>query len=102
MLVKEGDDCYVTTDEEKIKKYYLKAFRKRNTKLENLTEEWLGCTLQKQVLTKKFMTKFYNCQHIDEIKNITRLLPLNKAMGPSDVSYEMIRKLDDRGIETLR
>ena len=102
----ENNIKYISTDQKEIKNqvenYYLKAFGKRNSNFQNLSKEWKDQYKPKEYINPDWYANLLKRPNDQEINEILKELPANKASGPSGIPYEMIKKLNKMGKDILK
>ena len=97
-----NQSSYIFTDPEIVKtqtaEYYKKAFGKRNTNFANLSDEWKKQYNPIARIEDKWYNEILTKSTPQELKDIFKSLPNDKASGPSGISYEMFKKMRDNSI----
>jgi hypothetical protein len=100
----KGED-YITTQREEIfhqiYKYYSEAFKKRDAGFEHLEDSWKEQYSPREFIKDEWFSPLYNKIEEEELKATLRVLPNNKAAGPSGIKYEMLKHLGNEGITVL-
>ena len=113
MMTKEtidskGNNCqfkYITTKPHEVKsqveEYYTKAFGKRRSNFESMSKSWRDQYKPREYIEENWFDGVIKKIDETEIEEIIRSLPNNKAPGPSEITYEMLKKLGNKGLKTL-
>jgi hypothetical protein len=96
---------YISTRPEDIEQqtrdYYIKAFKKRNSNFDNLSQSWKDQYKPRSYIDESWFENVLKEIEIQEIDETIKSLPNNKASGPSGITYEMLKRLGSKGKITL-
>jgi hypothetical protein len=106
MVDQEEDNKFITTNPTTIKQqvedYYTKAFKKRKSNFQQLNDEWKKQYEPRDYINPDWYKSLLESPKDQELNEILKELPTNKAPGPSGITYEMIKKLSAIGKEILK
>src|SRR6185369_384714 len=96
---------YISTQPQVIKQqvedYYSKAFQKRKTNFNSLSEEWKNQYNPRHYIDSNWFNDLSKKPDMTELEDILKALSTNKASGPFGISYEMLKKLKTKGKKIL-
>lgn len=106
VIKQDGGSEYISTDPAETKKqvenYYTQAFGKRKSNFQRLSKEWKKEYRPKDYINSSWFDNLLKQPSNQELDEVLKELPNNKAPGPSGISYEMIKNLKGKGRTTLR
>ena len=96
---------YISTNPKTIKQqtenFYHKAFGRRKANFDKLDASWKDQYRPINPINMEWYKDLLAEPSEEEITKAIRDLPNNKASGPSDINYEMLKKLGERGKKIL-
>src|SRR5438552_718202 len=99
-MVKTEQNKYITTDPEEVNKrvkdYYTKAFGRRKANFKRLNKSWKDQYEPREYIKQEWYKDLFKKPSIQELNNIIKDLPLNKAAGPLQITYEMLKNLSTK------
>jgi hypothetical protein len=98
IMVTTEQNKYIETDSKKIKKevegYFTKAFKRRKTDFKRLSESWKKQYESRSYIEQEWYKDLMEKPSIQELTEVIKDLPMKKAAGPSQITYEMLKNLN--------
>jgi ribonuclease HI/endonuclease/exonuclease/phosphatase family metal-dependent hydrolase len=105
IMVTTEQNKYIETDPKKIKKevegYFTKAFKRRKTDFERLSESWKQQYEPRSYIEQEWYKDLMEKPSIQELTEVIKDLPMKKAAGPSQITYEMLKNLSIKAKKRL-
>ena len=76
-----------------VEKYYLQVFKKKNSNFQQLSEYWKKQYESRDYINPDWYKKLMEKSQDQEINEILKKLPNNKASEPSGIFYKMLKRL---------
>jgi exonuclease III/ribonuclease HI len=96
---------YISTQpkviEQQVESYYIKAFKKRNSNFDSLSQGWKDQYEPRTYIEEEWFDNTLKEIELWEVNETIKNLPTNKAPGPTGITYEMLKKLGNEGKQTL-
>jgi preprotein translocase subunit SecD len=106
LIKQEEEETYLITKPEEIKtnvvEHYRMQFRKRNTKLETMTEKWKEIYEPRESIKEEWYTEVEKEIKEKEWEEVLRELKTGTASGISGISYILIKKAGAKTQEVFR
>ena len=101
----EEETVLITKPEEvkrRVAEHYKKQFRKRNIKLEEMSDKWKKMSKSRKSTKEKWYTEVEEKIKEKEWKEVLRELKTGTAPGISDISYILIKQAEKKMQEVFR